>query len=88
MDNYARKAYGYLPKIEVQGLPQPPIVQVIDERGKIVYTVRASGNEFEPKVFEQGDYKIIVGEPANNQIQVLDGIYPTNQPQEPIEVVF
>ena len=88
MDNYGRKAYGYLPKIEVSGLLQPPVVKVIDELGNEVYTVRAMSNEFELKVFEQGDYKVIVGEPGNNQTQTLYDLYPTNEPQEPIEVRF
>ncbi|NJN26234.1 MAG: hypothetical protein HC819_09775 [Cyclobacteriaceae bacterium] len=88
MDNYAREAYGYMPDIRVRGLAKPPVVKVLDEKGNTVYTVRAIGNEVAVKVFDQGDYKIIVGEPEIGQVKVLEGIYPSNQPQEPIEINF
>ena len=61
MDNYGRKAAGYLPKVHVRGLPDP-LIQVYDETDdEIVYTVRIKGNTFRPKVFKTShNYGIVV----------------------------
>jgi hypothetical protein len=58
LDNYVRKAVGYLPTIKVQGM-RNPVLQVIDEEtDEIVYTLRMSGTEFRPglgrDVYDQG----------------------------------
>ncbi len=61
-DNYARKAAAYLPTLKIQG-PSNPVVQVLNERtGEIEYTLRISGNSFQPKVFDpDGRYTIKIG---------------------------
>ncbi|CAN0433172.1 unnamed protein product, partial [Scytosiphon promiscuus] len=44
-DNYGRKAKAYLPTVEVSGLENPPVIQIIDEASsEIVYTIRAKEN--------------------------------------------
>ncbi len=62
MDNYGKKAAGYLPKLTVSGIDDP-VVQVYDETDNgLVYTVRIKGNSFRPKVFRTShSYGISVG---------------------------
>jgi len=59
-DNYARAAVAHLPLLRVTGA-KDPVVQVIDEAdGEVVYTLRIKGQEFRPKVFKQGSYRVVV----------------------------
>ncbi len=63
LDNYDGEIAGYLPTIEVEGLVDP-VIQVIDQGSReIVYTVRAQGRSFRPKVFRPGTYTVRVGDP-------------------------
>jgi len=73
-DNYARKAVGYLPDIQVDGMTNP-VVQVTDEsNGEIVYTIRINGTSYRPKVFKKGTYTVKVGQQAGDKIRTLSGI--------------
>ncbi len=64
-DNYARKAMGFLPEIRVEGVEYPPLIQVISEtNNEVIYTVRMKDFNFQPKIFEQGLYTIIVHQPG------------------------
>ena len=66
MDNYGREAIAWLPEIRVSGM-EDPVVQVIYEpTGKIAYTLRIEGNQFQPKVFKDGKYTVKVGEQPDN----------------------
>lgn len=65
-DNYGREAMAYLPEIQVTGM-EDPVVQVIYEpTGKVAYTIRIEGNQFQPKVFKDGKYTVKVGEQPDN----------------------
>jgi alkaline phosphatase D len=71
MDNYARAARAWLPTLVFQGLSSP-VVQIVEERsGEIVYTVRAKGGTFKPKVFAAGAYTVRAGEPGTDRWKVL-----------------
>ena len=71
LDNYGRKAYGYLPKIQVTGMTDPG-VQVIDqESGEVVYTLRIRGTSFQPWVFKDGIYRVDGGELETDQVKVM-----------------
>ncbi|MDN5202134.1 alkaline phosphatase D family protein [Fulvivirgaceae bacterium BMA10] len=89
MDNYSRKAQAYLPKIEVSGLTQPPVVQITDNAtGDIVYTVRAIDHTFSPVVFKEGTYTIEVGDP-DQEMRSFEGIASSsNVTDEVIKVEF
>ncbi len=61
LQNYGRKAAGWLPRIQCN--QTDPVVQVVDERnGEVVYTLRISGREWQPKVFAPGKYTVRIGE--------------------------
>ena len=70
-DNYGRAAKAWLPNLKFRGLADP-VVQVVDEKtGEIVYTVRARGDSFQPKVFAVGAYTIKCGEPGTESWKTL-----------------
>ncbi|HSG82153.1 MAG TPA: alkaline phosphatase D family protein [Gemmatimonadota bacterium] len=86
--NYGREAVGHLPPIDVSGM-RDPVVQVIDEAsGEAVYAIRIRGTSFTPKVFEDGSYTVIVGEPGTDRIRTLSGLRPAAAGQPAIAVAF
>lgn len=89
-DNYGRAAVAYLPTLNVEGLNNPPVIQVVEEAsGEIIYTVRALEASFQPKVFADGSYTIHVGEPGTEQMQSFTGISAeSSDSDEVIAVVF
>jgi hypothetical protein len=57
-DNYPRKPAAYLPTLKFVGAVDP-VVQVIDESSQeVLYTVRAQGDSYRPKVFKPGSYTV------------------------------
>jgi hypothetical protein len=74
MENYGRKASAYLPTLNIAGMTDP-VVQVIDEvMDEIVYTLRIQGSSFRPKVFREGKYTIVVGEPGTKNMKRLEHV--------------
>jgi hypothetical protein len=59
--NDGRKVVGWLPEIVFEGASNP-VVQVIEEAtGEILYTVRAQGGRFHPRVYSNGKYTLKLG---------------------------
>ena len=84
LDNNAHENALWLPKLNIIGADNP-VVQVIDERTKeIVYTIRANGNQFHPRVFNEGTYTIKVGLPDLDRWQTFDGIKSEKLPTSKI----
>lgn len=85
-DNYARKAFGYLPTMEVQGVTNP-VVQVIDENsGETIYTLRISGTRFQPQVFADGAYTVHVGQHEPRNMKTLTGLRPAREQTQVVRV--
>jgi hypothetical protein len=60
-DNDGRKTAGWLPELVFEGAASP-VVQVVEEQsGQILYTVRISGDRFQPRVYAPGKYTVKVG---------------------------
>lgn len=73
-DNYGRTAVAYLPEFVIDGM-ENPVFQVIDEtQNEIVLTIRLKTNSFRPKVFKEGLYTLIIGEPGTNRMRTLKNI--------------
>ncbi len=73
-DNYKRKAHSWLPEVKLQGMQQT-VIQVIEEKtDEIVYSLRISGDSFQPRVFKSGSYTIKIGDPDKNKWEVIKGI--------------
>ena len=76
MDNYNRKAIGWLPTIKTD--IQEPVVKVFNEdTGELIYALRIKGNTFDPPVFKQGSYKMEVGDPDLGNFKTFNGLKPT-----------
>ena len=60
-DNDGRKPVGWLPEIIVEEASRPVVQVVNDSTGEILYTVRAQSNRFQPPVYGEGKYSILVG---------------------------
>jgi hypothetical protein len=60
-DNDGRKPAAWLPNLKFEGA-ENPVVQVLEETGLPLYTVRVSGSEFQPPVFAPGRYLVKVGQ--------------------------
>ena len=59
--NDGRKIAGWLPELRFdKGVN--PVVQVIEEAtGEVLYTARARGNRFQPRVYSKGKYTVKIG---------------------------
>jgi hypothetical protein len=71
--NDGRKPVAWLPELHFQGA-ENPVVQVLDEQsGDILYTLRVTGNRFQPAVFAPGRYTINIGRdrPDGHQLRNL-----------------
>ena len=59
--NDGRKPVAWLPELVFEGTPNP-IVQVIEEKNReILYTLRVTGDRFQPPVFSEGTFTVLVG---------------------------
>ena len=86
-DNYARKAYGYLPELVFKGIDDV-VVQVIDQRdGEVVYTVGVNTKTFRPKVFKAGKYTVIAGNQRDKQ-KVFKDVAAAKNNKKTIDVEF
>jgi len=75
-DNYARKAYKWLPRIIIQD-HKNPVIQVINEKSnEIIYTLRINGHEYDPKVLENGTYSVIINVPDSKIEKTFKGLVP------------
>lgn len=75
-DNYARKAYKWLPEIRVSDVNNPVIQVIHEDSGEIIYTLRIKGKHYRPKVFKEGTYTIVVSEPDTNLRKTYTGLIP------------
>jgi alkaline phosphatase D len=88
-DNYGRTAIGWLPEVRVEGMADPVFRIFREYTGELTYAIRISGQSFQPKVFEMGNYTIEIGEPDLNKWQRLEKVYPTAfKEREPVIVKF
>jgi len=83
-DNYARKAYKWLPTIKVSDIENPVIQIIREDTNEIVYTLRIKGYQYNPKVFDDANYTVIVSEPELDLKKVFDGLVPSHKMGEVI----
>jgi len=69
-DNYGREAVAWLPELAL-GTPNP-VVTVIDQAtNDVVYAIRIKGNTFQPKVFTNGTYTVMIDDGQRRMIKDL-----------------
>ncbi len=73
-DNYGRRMVAWLPEVVTEGLSNPVIRVISDDTGEVVYTLRISGNVFQPGVFYYGPYTIEAGDPDAGVWQKAENI--------------
>ena len=73
--NDGRKVAGWLPELRFdKGVN--PVVQVIEEAtGEVLYTTRAKGNRFQPRVYSKGKHSVRVGL-QKPDTKTLSGLLP------------
>jgi alkaline phosphatase D len=87
--NYSRKAYGFLPELNVHGIDKPVVQLVCEENREIIYTLRLNNLPVRLKVFEPGSYSLIIGEPETGKMKSLENIRPVSKKsRESITVDF
>lgn len=71
-DNYGRPAEAWLPNLIIRDAADP-VVQVRKEpSGEMLYTLRIQGNRYQPPVFQEGNYTIIIR--SGDQQVTLPGV--------------
>ena len=87
LDNYGRKPLAYLPTFEFTDNSHP-VVQVRDESNEIIYTLRPGEKTFQPHVFAEGNYKVIVSEPESDRSREYTNLKANAKNNERIQVSF
>lgn len=73
--NDGRKVAGYLPEL-IFGDAKIPVLQVIEDKsGDVLYTVRAQGGRFQPRVYSKSKHTVKIG-PQKPDAKTLAGIEP------------
>jgi hypothetical protein len=61
-DNDGRRAVAWLPELVIQGITDPVVQVVAEDRGEVLYTLRVRGNRFQPRVYSHGAFTIKIGQ--------------------------
>lgn len=70
LDNYGKARVGYLPEVSHPGVERPVVKVYDEETGELVYAVRSPESSFKPFVFQEGEYRVEVGDPETEQWEV------------------
>jgi hypothetical protein len=89
LDNYNRKAKGYLPTLRVKGMDNPVILITNERDGKLEYAIRLMENQFTPKVFTTGSFTVKMGDPDKNRWKIIEHLNPVEDPDnKSMEISF
>jgi len=70
--NDGRQVKGWLPELLIEGAVDP-VIQVVDQsNGNILYTVRAVGDRFHPRVYSSGPHTVKIGRDRADQMTLID----------------
>lgn len=82
-DNDGRNAISFLPKFEINKADQ--LVKIISEAtSELVNVARVKGSVYQPGIYEEGTYTVIIGEGQN--IKEFKGIKPSQKSTNTIKV--
>ena len=73
--NDGRKIAGYLPELVFENVLEPVVQVVEDSSGEVLYTVRAQGGSFLPRVYSMSSHTIKVGRDKPDS-QTIAGVEP------------
>lgn len=77
-DNYAKKPFGHLPELKINGTNQP-LIEVFDAAGELVYGLRLNTASFRPHVFAAGKYRVRVSDPDTGKSKEVRDLEPGAQ---------
>jgi alkaline phosphatase D len=83
----ARQAKAWLPTLRISGVSEP-LIQLLDDAGDLIYSLRIAGTSFQPHVFAVGEYRVIVLDPESDRIKQLDGLTARATNDEILEVAL
>jgi hypothetical protein len=86
-ENYAKQPAAFLPKLAFENV-EHPVVQVINDAGEIIYTLRIKDRSFQPHVFEDGKYTVVVTDPEADRSKKLPGLKALKDQDESVSVVL
>lgn len=72
-DNNNQSADYFLPVLRIKGMDDP-VVRVSDDNGEILYTVRITGNEFQPGVYNAGTFTVSIGDPDTEKWETFKNL--------------
>ncbi len=76
-ENYGRVADFMLPSVLTMGLDKKPVYKILEEpENNLIHARRAKDSIFQPKVFNEGAYTVIVGVPEYNKMDTLRNVKP------------
>lgn len=78
-ENDGRDTYGYLPDIEIEGLTNPVIQVFKQETGELEYSLRIKGQSFRPKVYDNSQYRVLMGDPDRNLWREYENLRPNTE---------
>jgi phosphodiesterase/alkaline phosphatase D-like protein len=75
LDNYRRKAAGWLPRIVFENMENAVVRVYSGKNHKLVYALRIKGRVFDPPVFDINDrYRLDAGNPDSGRIKVFENL--------------
>jgi len=75
-DNYARKPFGHLPEVSLEGVDHPVLIVTQQKSGELVYALRLRDPSIRPWVFADGAYRVRLGDPDTGRWQSWSGLRP------------
>ena len=88
-ENYGKSAVAWLPEIEIRGLDRLPVLHVFDDAsGERIYSLRLKEAVFQPRVFAEGRYTVLIEDPDAGHAKRLEGLTARAQNGERIAVTF
>ena len=89
-ENFGKKAFGYIANLEIEGI-EKPVIQVLNQYSlEIVYSIRLNQSNYLAKVFEDGIYRIQIGDPDKDFWQEFMDLKPEKNQEnvQKIKVTF
>ena len=86
-DNDGRVPIGHLPEIRVTGIENPVIMVMYQNTGVLDYAVRMQGKSWAPPVYNDGVYRVKIGDPDKDVWQTRENLTP-GMDQETLEIGF
>ncbi len=86
-DEYAKKTVAHLPGLNISGTKNP-LIEVFDNRGDLLYSLRPATLSFQPFVFAPGQYTLRISDPETGKAKELSQIEATTNNSTTMEIML